>query len=160
MKCFEFYKGHQVPKLYIVLHLLSSFFNICSQKIYMWISKHGKLKKIFFSSCYFPHSVRLNSINELVDWRTHFPISCLEIVGEFLLRDHLSFHRFSLSNFLAIEKSKHFVLLKKKRLKVNSVLDHEPIHFAIFSSQFNFFQYYQTLSTINPNLCKIPKYFY
>ena len=48
----------------------------------------------------------------------------------------------------------------KTRLKVNSVLDHEPIHFAIFSSQFNYFQFYQTISTINQKLCKVPKYFY
>ena len=49
---------------------------------------------------------------------------------------------------------------EQTRLKVNSVLDHEPIHSAMFSSQFDFSQYYQNLSTINPKLCQIPKYFY
>ena len=32
---------------------------------------------------------------------------------------------------------------------VDSVLDHEPIHFAIFLSQLDYSQYYQTLSTYN-----------
>ena len=48
-------------------------------------------------------------------------------------------------------------IIRKNKTELNSVL--EPIHFAIFSSQFNYSQYYHTLSTINPKLCKIPKYF-
>ena len=61
---------------------------------------------------------------------------------------------FEISFYTAIE-----AIITKTRLKVNLVLDHEPIHFAIFSSQLNYSQYYQTLSRINPKLCKIPKYF-
>ena len=63
---------------------------------------------------------------------------------------------------ISAQLDKKIMILYKTRLKVNSVLDHEPIQFLIFSIQFNYSQYYQTLSTINScdNLCEIPKCFY
>ena len=49
---------------------------------------------------------------------------------------------------LQLHGSPNWPKYEKTRLKVNSVLDHEPIHFAIFSFQFNYSQCYQTLSTV------------